>query len=59
MTTLAFASVADARDLGVDIGAFAVLGDDYLGTGLLLSAYAVLAWELVTAQAHPRCSPAS
>ncbi len=55
MTTLAFASVARTSELGIDISAFATLGDAYLGTGLLLAAYAVLAWEVLTARASPRC----
>lgn len=54
MTSLAFVSVADAKDLGVDIGDFAVLGDDYLGTGLLLAAYSVLAWELLSSRGPGR-----
>jgi hypothetical protein len=55
MTTLAFVSIADTEGLGIDISAFATLGDDYLGTGLLLAAYAVLAWEVVTAAPSRRC----
>jgi hypothetical protein len=49
MTTLAFLSVASTDTLGLDLGPFATLGDDYLGTGLLLTAYSVLAWEVATA----------
>ncbi len=53
MTTLAFLSVSSLGDLGIDVSAFASLGDDYLGSALLLSAYAVLAREL-TARQPPR-----
>lgn len=60
MTTLAFLSVADTDALGIDVSAFGALGDHYLGSGLLLAAYAVLAWELLSpAPADPRRSPAS
>ena len=51
MTTLAFLSVASIGALGVDVSDFASLGDDYLGSALLLSAYAVLARELTAPQA--------
>ena len=57
MTTLAFVSVADAEGLGIDVSVFGRLGDDYLGTGLLLAAYATIAWELLSPR--PRCSPST
>jgi hypothetical protein len=56
MTTLAFTAVADATGFGIDISPFGTLGDDFLGTGLLLAAYAVLVRAAVSS--HPR-SPAS
>jgi hypothetical protein len=60
MSTLAFLAVADTEGLGVDVSAFGTLGDDFLGTGLLLAAYAALAWELLSpAPASPPRSPAS
>ena len=49
MSVLAFVQVARSGRVGLDISAFATLGDDYLGTGLLLAAYTVLGWEVV----HP------
>jgi hypothetical protein len=47
LTTLGFYSLARTSELGVDVSPFATLGDDYLGTGLLLAAYSVLAWDLL------------
>lgn len=56
MTTLAFTSVSNTYELSIDVSPFSVLGDEYLGTGLLLAAYAVLAWEVATArEPNPRC----
>ncbi|QIG44364.1 hypothetical protein G5V58_17680 [Nocardioides anomalus] len=53
MSTLAFLAVADTEGLGIDVSAFGTLGDDFLGTGLLLTAYAALAWEVLSPRAEP------
>lgn len=44
VTALGFLAVARMPSVGIDLSGFAVLGDQILGTGLLLAAYAVLAW---------------
>ena len=47
VTALAFLAVARMPSVGIDLSGFAGLGDQILGTGLLLAAYAVLAWTCV------------
>ena len=65
MAVLAFGALGRTRSVGLDTLAFGALGDTYLGTGLLLTAYGLLAvavWQdrapLVSRQPR-RCSPAS
>lgn len=56
MTTLAFTAVADTAGYGIDVSPFGALGDDFLGTGLLLAAYAVLVQAALSSR---RRSPSS